>query len=121
MQLSLEIRTKILGNLLPDLLEIEDFDGYHLGFNPRKSRKREYRSCQARAREEDDLPPLRGPEEALEPLKLRANVGRATINLTPGPKLDREMMADATKLQVSMMHEGLRHDLDLMYGNPLFL
>lgn len=54
---------------------------------------------------------LRGLEAALEPLKLLSNVGRATVNLTPGTQNDQVMMAVGKKLQDSMMHKGLRHEV----------
>lgn len=60
----------------------------------------------------DDGP--RGLELALEPLKLLANVGRARINLTPEIKKHQDMLAYATKLQNSMMHEGLRHEIEMI-------
>ena len=56
----------------------------------------------------------RGLEAALEPLKLLANVGRARINLTPKMKKHQDMLADATKLQNSMMLKGLRHEIDMI-------
>lgn len=52
-------------------------------------------------------------EEALEPLKLLANVGRAKINLTPGAKMKPGMVADAKMLEDSMMREGRRDEVDL--------
>lgn len=65
-----------------------------------------------RYRREDGPPLPRGLEEALEPLKLLANVGKASINLTPEVEKYPEMVADAKKIQDSMMHEGLRHEID---------
>ena len=63
----------------------------------------------------DDIPPRsRGLEEALEPLKLLANVGRARINLTPEVGKHQEMLAESKKLEHSMMHEGLRHEIQLI-------
>lgn len=62
---------------------------------------------------ENGLRQLTGLEEALRQLKLLANVGRAKINLTPGAKYDGGMMADAQKLQDSMMYKNLRHEMEL--------
>ena len=53
-------------------------------------------------------------EEALEPLKLLANVGRARINLTPEVGKHQEMLANSKKLEHSMMHEGLRRKIQLI-------
>lgn len=53
-------------------------------------------------------------EEALEPFKLLANVGRAKINLTRGAKEKPEMVADAKMLEDSMMREGRRDEVDLV-------
>lgn len=75
---------------------------------------RQLRFWQAQAREEKGLRRLAGLEEALEPLKLLANDGRAKTNLTPGAENHPEMMADARKLEGSMMHKGPRHEVNLI-------
>lgn len=89
-------------------------DYYDLSAEPwQRAAGRELRFWQAQAREEKGLRRLTGLEEALEPLKLLANVGRAKINLTSGAENQPEMMADARKLEGSMMHKGLRHEMNL--------
>ena len=67
-----------------------------------------------RYRSDDGRPRPRGLEEALEPLKLLANIGRARINLTPEVGKHQEMLADSKRLENSMVHEGLRCEIQLV-------
>lgn len=94
--------------------DVQRRDFYDLDAEPwERAAGRNFRSWPARGRELRGLPRISGLEEALEPLKLLAHVGRANINLTPGAGNDPEMVAVAEKLQDSMMHQGLRHEMDL--------
>ena len=61
------------------------------------------------------LSPTNGLEEILEPLKMLRNVDYAKINLTPGAEKDGDMRALVDGLQNSMMHNGLRQEIELSW------